>query len=103
MSESSTDISASSLKMLYDRGIGNQTVSCEASKQDNGHIIAEHSLPAVQLSSSSDLTFKSSPWQTDPYAATRLDPFQMRHVCLKELELLWSEEVLDLARHRMPV
>ena len=96
ISESRIDVSAESLKTLHEKGVSSQTEICEASKQDIGHIVASHSLPAVQPSSSNDFTPKSSSWQSEDSEAISLDPFKMRHVCLKELELLWAEEVWTL-------
>ena len=96
ISENRTDVSAESLKTLHEKGVSSRTEICEASKQDIGHIIAAHSLPAVQPSSSNDFAPKSRRWQSEDFEAISLDPFKMRHVCLKELELLWAEEVWTL-------
>lgn len=96
ISESRTEVSAESLKTLHEKDVSSQTEICEASKQDIGHIIAAHSLPAVQPSSSNDFAPRSSRWQSKDFEAISLDPFKMRHVCLKELELLWAEEVWTL-------
>ena len=93
ISESSTDISAESLRILHEKGVSSQTEICEASMQDIGHIIAAHSLSEMQPSSSNDFMPKSRYRKLEDSVAISLDPFLMRHIYLKELELLWAEEV----------
>jgi hypothetical protein len=81
---------------LHEKGVSSQTENGKASKQDIVHIISAHSLPAVQPSSSNDFTPKRSDWQLEDLKPISLDPFLTRHVYLRELELLWAEEVWTL-------
>ena len=92
-SESSTEVSAESLQNLHGKGVSSQTQFCEAGMQDIGNIIAARSPPEVQPSSSNDFMPKNNNRKLEDSATTSLDPFLTRHAYLKELELLWAEEV----------